>query len=130
MQLQSLQMNNMPYRDHGVEVLYRFANIDPFQRSAYFGKSLDLGQFERFRRVFFTPWFQPLLGHTEAMTTSQLEVTPSVWKGRVRVRHGRDDAEEATYEVTLVQLKDGVHQGLWMTESWIRADGDSIKSFL
>ena len=35
--LQSLQVNNTPYRDHGIEVLYRFADFDPFQRTRYFG---------------------------------------------------------------------------------------------
>ena len=34
---QALQHNNEPYVDHGVEVLYRFGNFDPFQRCQYFG---------------------------------------------------------------------------------------------
>jgi hypothetical protein len=34
---QALQQNNVPYPDHGVEVLYRFANFDPFVRAKYFG---------------------------------------------------------------------------------------------
>jgi hypothetical protein len=34
---QALQRNNSPYPDHGVEVMYRFAAFDPFQRSRYFG---------------------------------------------------------------------------------------------
>lgn len=29
------------------QVLYKFANFDPFERSKYFGQSMDLGQFER-----------------------------------------------------------------------------------
>lgn len=29
------------------QVLYKFANFDPFTRSSYFGRSMDLGQFER-----------------------------------------------------------------------------------
>lgn len=36
-------------------VMYRFAAFDPFERSKFFGRSFDLGQFERFRRVFHTP---------------------------------------------------------------------------
>lgn len=35
--LQALQANDKPRYDHGIEVLYRFANFDPFQRSKYFG---------------------------------------------------------------------------------------------
>lgn len=36
-QLQALQHNDKPYFDHGIEVLYRYADFDPFQRSKYFG---------------------------------------------------------------------------------------------
>lgn len=36
-QLQALQNNDEPYFDHGIETLYRFADVDPFQRSPYFG---------------------------------------------------------------------------------------------
>ncbi len=74
---QALQQNNHPYIDHGVEVMYRcggcrgwesapgvactftwrhtlrtrrFADFDPFNpRTLYFGRRMDLGQFERFR---------------------------------------------------------------------------------
>jgi hypothetical protein len=35
--MQSLRLNNTPYRDHGIEVMYRFAKFDPFERSRYFG---------------------------------------------------------------------------------------------
>jgi len=44
-QLSALKNNNEPYLDHGIEVLYRFAGIDPWSRSDYFGRSLDLGGF-------------------------------------------------------------------------------------
>ena len=63
MQMEALRVNDSPYRDHGVEVLYRFADIDPFARSLYSGRSQDLGQFERFRRLFHAPGYAPLLGH-------------------------------------------------------------------
>lgn len=43
-QLSALKNNNDPYLDHGIEVLYRFAGIDPWSRSNYFGRSLDLGR--------------------------------------------------------------------------------------
>ena len=36
-QMQALRDNNVPRVDHGIEVLYRFAAFDPFQRSHYFG---------------------------------------------------------------------------------------------
>ncbi len=56
--LQALAANNKPYPDHGIEVAYRFAGFDPFARSQYFGISLDLGQFERYRRIFYTPLYR------------------------------------------------------------------------
>ncbi len=37
MQLAALAQNDKPAYDHGIEVLYRFANFDPFSRSKYFG---------------------------------------------------------------------------------------------
>ena len=44
-QLKALRSNNFPTQDAGIEVLYTFAALDPFRRSAYFsGISLDLGQ--------------------------------------------------------------------------------------
>jgi len=66
MQMEALRANDRPYRDHGVEVLYRFADIDPFEvgrGSSYGGRRQDLGQFERFRRLFHAPGHAPLLGH-------------------------------------------------------------------
>ena len=47
-----LEEENVPETDAGIAVLYRFAAFDPFARSTYFGISLDLGQFERFRWRF------------------------------------------------------------------------------
>ena len=35
--MQALKENSTPYVDHGIEVMYRFANFDPFQRASYFG---------------------------------------------------------------------------------------------
>lgn len=43
-QLKALQHNNFPTLDHGIEVLYKFSGFDPWQRSSYFGRSLDLGK--------------------------------------------------------------------------------------
>ncbi|KAG5540639.1 hypothetical protein RHGRI_020760 [Rhododendron griersonianum] len=51
-QLDALMFNDQPCQDHGIEVMYRFAGFDPFERSTYFGPYFDLGQFQRFRRIF------------------------------------------------------------------------------
>lgn len=77
--LQALQSNDQPRYDHGIEVMYRFANFDPFQRSRYFGKSFDLGQFERFRRIMHIPAYKPLLNHESWQVLSTLKVCASRW---------------------------------------------------
>ena len=52
----------------------RFADLDPFSRSKFFGWSLDLGQFTRFQRVFHIRPFSLLLRHTRAERLSSLQV--------------------------------------------------------
>jgi hypothetical protein len=56
-------------------VLYRFAGFDPFQRTSYFGVTLDLGQYERFRRIMYTPYFVSLLNLSDWELISSLEVS-------------------------------------------------------
>lgn len=68
-------------------------------------RSLDLGQFERFKRVFFTPWYQPLVGHESSAVLSQLPVTRDCLMSRVLVRHGLSGDKSATYEVTLRRVR-------------------------
>lgn len=43
-QLEALRNNNDPRADAGIELLYQFTIFDPFVRSRYFGRPLDLGQ--------------------------------------------------------------------------------------
>ncbi|MQM14208.1 hypothetical protein Taro_047139 [Colocasia esculenta] len=43
-QLDALKYNDQPRQDYGIEVMYRFAGFDPFERSTYFGPFFDLGQ--------------------------------------------------------------------------------------
>lgn len=53
----------------------RYSNFDPFKRSRYFGYNLDLGQFERFRRMFHTPSYSILLNHRRHELISSLQVS-------------------------------------------------------
>lgn len=64
-------------------------------------RSLDLGQFERFKRVFFTPHFQPMLGHAEATLLSEIPISDCKWRGRILILHGVDDSEQAVYDITM-----------------------------
>jgi hypothetical protein len=115
-QLKALQHNNFPTLDHGIEVLYRFANFDPFARSNYFGRSLDLGQFERFRRIFYTKCYTTLLNHTHHTMISSLEVAEDVWKVRVLVRNEWRKGEESVYEFTMKKRFGGKYDGFWYTD--------------
>ncbi|GBF90241.1 hypothetical protein Rsub_03374 [Raphidocelis subcapitata] len=118
LQLDALQRNNSPYPDHGVEVMYRFAAFDPFERSKYFGRSFDLGQFERFRRVWHTPAFKTLLNHDSADVIGRFQMGEGKCALRVLARHDAP-LEERTFTVTMVQRQGGPYDGYWLTDSVI-----------
>lgn len=124
-QLEALRDNDQPHADYGVEVMYRFAGFDPFQRSTYFGPFFDLGQFERFRRIFHHSTYRVLLGHKEMRMLSSLFVNEHCFKQRVWVKGARPDEEE-TFEFTVVQRVGGCWDGYWLTQS-LRHDGDGIR---
>jgi len=124
-QLAVLKRNDKPYFDHGIEVMYRFANFDPFQRSHYFGKNFDLGQFERFRRIMHIPAYTTLLNHDSHTVLSTLQMSERIWKARVLVV-GDGAREEAVYEWTLHQRLGGCYDGYWYTDSLI-CDGHDWK---
>ncbi|KXZ52648.1 hypothetical protein GPECTOR_9g693 [Gonium pectorale] len=124
--MQALQNNNVPYADHGVEVLYRFANFDPFKRAQYFGRSLDLGQFERFRRVMHSPYYATLLDNSGWEMLSTLQVDEGSWCVRVRV-HDTHRLEERTYSITMLQRLGGIYDGFWYTDRWVCENQDVRK---
>ncbi|CAI5982861.1 unnamed protein product, partial [Closterium sp. NIES-64] len=101
-QLCALQSNDDPYPDHGVEVMYRFAGFDPFERSRYFGPRFDLGQFERFRRLFHHTHYRVLLSHKRHRLLSSFYVSPARVKQRVEVE-GVRPGEVEVFEFTLEQ---------------------------
>lgn len=123
MQLEALQNNNEPYFDHGIEVLYRFAgrHLDPFLPSNYFGRPLDLGQFERFRRIMNTECFRILVNHTSFEILSTLQVSEYVWKTRVSVSNSFTK-RQAIFEFSMVREFGGRYDGIWFCESLICDD--------
>eukprot|EP00268_Persea_americana_P067098 TRINITY_DN9200_c1_g1_i1.p1 TRINITY_DN9200_c1_g1~~TRINITY_DN9200_c1_g1_i1.p1 ORF type:complete len:208 (+),score=39.84 TRINITY_DN9200_c1_g1_i1:1549-2172(+) len=123
-QLDALKYNDQPRPDYGVEVMYRFAGFDPFERSTYFGPFFDLGQFERFRRIFHHPTYRVLLGHKERKILSSLWVKESRFKQRVWIKGARPEEEE-TFQFTMVQRVGGSWDGYWLTESLLH-DGDGF----
>nr|XP_043611773.1 uncharacterized protein LOC122583435 [Erigeron canadensis] len=123
-QLDALMFNDQPRPDYGVEVMYRFAGFDPFERSLYFGPSFDLGQFERFRRLFHHSSYRVLLNHKERKILSTLNVEENRYKQRVWIRGARPEEEE-TFQFTMVQRIGGFWDGYWLTESLLH-DGDGF----
>ncbi|DBA71259.1 TPA: hypothetical protein ACH3X2_011077 [Trebouxia sp. C0005] len=121
MQLKALQQNDLPTADHGIEVLYRFADFDPFARSCYFGVNRDLGQFERFRRIFHTPHYSVLLSHLHYTPLSSLQVSELQWKHRVWVK-GYKGSEEGVFEFFMVKRLGGRYDGTWFTRQ-LTCDG-------
>lgn len=76
------------------------------------------GQFERFRRIFYTKCFSTLLNHTDHRLISSLEVSEDVWKARVFVENGYRK-EEAVYEFTMVRRFGGRYDGVWFCDQLI-----------
>eukprot|EP00877_Chromochloris_zofingiensis_P001449 jgi/Chrzof1/11304/Cz05g31220.t1 len=103
--------------------MYRFASFDPFQRCKYFGKSFDLGQFERFRRIMHTPYYRTLLNHQSVSSLSTLQVSDRVWKSRVLIVGDRP-ADENVYEFTMIQRLGGIYDGYWFTDSLLSDNTD------
>lgn len=114
MQLQALQTNNEPCVDHGVEVLYRFAAFDPFERSCYFGTPSDLGQFERFRRVARDKPYDMLLWHHRYQIASSLQISEYEWSQRVRVYGAAKRSAVFTFHMR--KRSGGHYDGVWFTE--------------
>nr|XP_023887742.1 uncharacterized protein LOC111999862 isoform X1 [Quercus suber] len=102
-QLDALKYNDQPRQDYGIEVMYRFAGFDPFERSTYFGPFFDLGQFERFRRIFHHSTYRVLLGHKDRKILSSLFVKENRFKQRVWIRGSRP-GEEETFQFTMAQV--------------------------
>ncbi|GAA0166242.1 hypothetical protein Leryth_017112 [Lithospermum erythrorhizon] len=123
-QLDALKFNDQPHEDYGIEVMYRFAGFDPFERSTYFGRFFDLGQFERFRRIFHHSTYRVLLGHQERNILSSLQVNENRYTQRIWVRGARPDEEEI-FQFTMVQRVGGSWDGYWLTESLLH-DGDTF----
>ncbi|EPS69189.1 hypothetical protein M569_05579 [Genlisea aurea] len=127
-QLDALMFNDQPRPDYGIEVMYRFAGFDPFERSTYFGPFFDLGQFERFRRIFHHSSYRVLLCHRERKILSSLYVKEDCYKQRVWVRGTRPEEEE-TFQFTMIQRVGGSWDGYWLTESLLH-DGNSLSGGL
>lgn len=72
-----------PTKDDGIDALYAFANVDIWALThRFFGKKMDLGQFERFKRVLVASPYDILLRHRRARTLSALKVNDDTYVSR------------------------------------------------
>ena len=126
MMLLALRNNNEPYFDFGIEVVYRFAgrHASPFSTSHFFGRPLDLGQFERFRRVMNTEKLRILVGHTDFELLSRLDLSETRSVVRTRVANSFTK-REAVFQWTLEREIGGRVDGVWFCSALIcDDDGD------
>ncbi|KAE8718755.1 hypothetical protein F3Y22_tig00109991pilonHSYRG00020 [Hibiscus syriacus] len=122
-QLDALKCNDQPRQDYGIEVMYRFAGFDPFERSTYFGPFFDLGQTD------FSPfglsniaWPQEEEGLEQFVCKGE-PVQTTVWI------LGSRPNEEEVFEFTILQRVGGSWDGYWLTESLLH-DGDAFSGGL
>ena len=121
MQLDSLARNDEPHLNHGILLLYNFALFDPWSRSDYFGRKMDLGQFERFRNVLHTHAYRVLLRNSEWRILSEISPSDNEFWVRVHVI-GFRPGEEGYFNITLKRLVGGYRDGCWMTTSMVCDD--------
>ena len=115
--------------DRGILLLYDFALFNPWERASYFGRKLDLGQFERFRNVIHTKPYRVLLRNRN---WAILSITRGERERVFRIRvEGFRPGEEAQYTVVMKQLVGGLRDGCWMTSKVIsEVSGHSSPPFV
>lgn len=103
-------------KDEGLEALYTFANFDVWSlRANFFGRSLDLGQFERFKRVMVSsPYDIILAGEYEVL--SQFKPAPDRYSCRVLFRAPHHD--DTVFNITMSRVATGLLHS-WMMDSLI-----------
>ncbi|PXF44859.1 hypothetical protein BWQ96_05349 [Gracilariopsis chorda] len=76
-----------PTKDDGIDALYAFANLDIWALSHhFFGRKMDLGQFERFKRVIVADPYDVLFADYESETLSALRSGDDFYVSRRRFR--------------------------------------------
>jgi hypothetical protein len=103
-------------KDEGLEALYTFANFDVWSlRTDFFGRSLDLGQFERFKRIMVCiPYDILLVGDYEIL--SNFRTNPNTFCCRVLFRAPRRD--ETVFIISMSRVRTGTVSS-WMIDSLI-----------
>lgn len=110
-----------PHKDDGIDALYVFANLDIWALShRFFGRKMDLGQFERFKRVVVAHPYDILLRDYKSLTLSAIHVTPDVYVTRRAFEH---DGQKNIFTFTMSRAEFGSVGGrAWMVDSIIYDD--------
>ena len=115
--LEGLRQNgkNTLLKDDGIEALYTFANFDVFKVDHFFfGRRMDLGQFERFRRVLITKPYSMLLHWKENVVLSSLRISRDKFMSRIQFCSKYQ--QKATFSFALSKVQLGDHES-WMIDS-------------
>jgi hypothetical protein len=119
LQVEALGENDTPYEEAGIEAAFQFAS--PANKRA-------TGPLERFRTLFDTPAYRPMIDHLEART-SEAQVQGDV--ARVGVVLTSERGRQVGYLFQLSKQSDPPYEDCWMTDgvqpiSIDRANGQSI----
>lgn len=118
--LQALRFNTRsgPHKDDGIDALYSFANLDIWALThVFFGRKMDLGQFERFKRVIVAEPYQVMLREYRGGTLSAVRVGESRYVTR-RVFEIGDMERVFTFSMSIGDFGVGGHTA-WMVDSII-----------
>jgi len=121
-------------RDDGIEALYNFAGIDVWSvRHTFFGRVMDLGQFERFKRVIAMQPYDAMLRHTRRSVLAALTLGPNTYVARVSFIVPRRDPVVLVFKMSRQALAYELdqptnHPPSWMIDSILLDPGDAIPS--
>lgn len=107
-----------PMKDDGIDALYAFANVDVWELThRFFGRKMDLGQFERFKRVISANPYAILLSAHNRQVLSAIHVAGETYICRIRFDAPRRDSSVFTF--TLSRAAFGDNNNSWMVDSII-----------
>ena len=105
LQVEALGTNDEPYEDAGIEAAFNFAS--PANKRA-------TGPLRRFRTLFDTPAYGPMIDH-EGATYSDVQKSGDV--ARVGVILETGDGRRVGYLFRLARQSGPPHDGCWMTDA-------------
>ena len=116
LQVEALGTNDEPFAEAGIEAAFNFAS--PANKRA-------TGPLERFRTLFDTPAYGPMIDHASA-TYSQVEVEGRT--AQMGVLLDTEDGGQVGYLFQLSKQTAPPHEACWMTDSVMRVEvGDAGK---